>query len=142
MIQYPVAFYAEAFSQPGTALPWVMMTSDFSSSCAIPKDFKGPGGAASPEDLFNLALINCFIGTFKVLAENSKVSYEAVSVSADLQVDVNDNKQAVMKECTLSVTIKSPSSIDRAKIVAEKAFKSGFILNSVLTKINLNLAFE
>ena len=71
---------------------------------SIPPEFKGSGGGFSPEDLFNQTLANCFAATFKVYAENSKLTFADVVVEAKLAVDMDDNKKAMMKEFYLVAT--------------------------------------
>lgn len=103
-------------------------------ACCVPVEFLGSGGGLSPEDLFNQALTNCFVATFKVYAENSKLSFENVFVNSKLIVDLNDDKKPVMKSIHIQVKIKSPSNSERALVLAKKAADSGFVLNSVKTE--------
>ncbi len=105
----------------------------------MPQEFEGPGGALSPEDLFAQALTNCFIATFKVYAEKSKVDFSHVEVKAELIADLNENKKPVMKKCILHAKIYGCKNADRIRTIADKAFSSGFILNSVKTEMKLEL---
>jgi organic hydroperoxide reductase OsmC/OhrA len=135
MIQYPIPFDTRAHAPGGLAAPWSAVSGEHGSTVTVPKEFAGPGGALSPEDLFNQALTSCFIGTFKVYAENSKLTYEAVEVEARLVVDLDENRKPVMKELHLRARILKPSNRDRALLLARKALQAGFILNSVKTEI-------
>ena len=98
----------------------------------------GPGGALSPEDLFNQALANCFVATFKVYAENSKLTFSNLNVKSKLVVDLDERRKPVMKEFFLDVEISGPSNADKAMLLAKKASESGFILNSVKTNCHFN----
>ena len=114
---------------------WQTQSDGIITTVAIPAEFQGPGGGLSPEDLFAQALTNCFVATFKVYAENSKLSYEEVHVHSELKVDFNENKKPVMSECILKVRITNASSKEKAELLCRKTSESGFILNSVKTKL-------
>jgi len=139
MIKYPLSFFARAEASQGIQSSWNTESQTIVSPCAIPPEFEGLGGGLSPEDLFAQALTNCFIATFKVYAEKSKISFEKVSISSELIVDTNEDKKTVMKKCVLNVNLTGCSNIERCKSLAERAFQSGFILNSVKTELSLNL---
>jgi organic hydroperoxide reductase OsmC/OhrA len=118
---------------------WTTSTGAYSSEVAIPPEFSGPGGGLSPEDLFNHALSNCFLATFKVYAANSKLEFSSVEAQGDLVVDFDDDKKPVMKSLALNVKIEGASNPEKARLLAEKAAKSGFILNSVKTKCDIKI---
>ncbi len=139
MIKYPIAFYTQANSPSGIQSPWTIESQSITHGCAIPPEFEGPGGALSPEDLFAQALTSCFIATFKVYAEKSKLSFSHLDVRAELVADLNELKKPVMKKCTLHVSIEGCETPERIKLLAEKAFSSGFILNSVKTELTMDL---
>lgn len=139
MIQYPMHFSTKAQTQAGMNTVWNVDSSDFNLSCAIPPEFEGPGGALSPEDLYAQALTNCFIATFKVYAEKSKLNFESLSAQGQLVVDLDENRKPCMKKFNLKAQIKSPDSKEKAEMLLQKAFKSGFILNSVKTELSLEI---
>jgi organic hydroperoxide reductase OsmC/OhrA len=137
---YPMVFPAFSEATFGIKTPWHTQSGPFRSQVAVPKEFEGDSLGLSPEDLFGQALVNCFIGTFKVYAEKSKLQFETVFASIDLFVDLDDStKQPVMKSAVLNAKISGASSAEKAKNLAEKAFRAGFILNSVKTSIQLNI---
>lgn len=138
MIKYPIEFIASGSSSAGIASTWSNQLSGFTVQAAIPPEFSGPGGGLSPEDLYNSALANCFVGTFKVLAENSRLSYSEIRLQSKLVVDLDENKKPVMKDFYLSVSIVGPSNPDKALLLAKKASENGFILNSVKTKCHFS----
>ena len=139
MIQYPLHFSTKAHAQSGMNTIWNIDSSEFNLSCAIPPEFEGPGGALSPEDLYAQALTNCFVATFKVYAEKSKLSFESLSAQGQLVVDLDESKKPCMKKFNLKAEIKSPNSVEKAELLLQKAFKSGFILNSVKTELSLEV---
>ena len=139
MIQYPISFSAKAHSPSGIQNNWQFSSQSIDGQCAIPSEFEGPGGALSPEDLFAQALTNCFVATFKVYAEKSKLSFGEVRVETELIVDTDTNNKPVMKTCNLKAAITGCERPDRVRAIAEKAFQSGFVINSVKTELHLDL---
>jgi len=139
MIQYPLHFKASAQANTGLMGLWSAQCSDATLSCAVPKEFEGPGGALSPEDLFAQALTNCFIATFQVFAHHSKLTFEGLEVDSSLVVDKVDGKP-VMKEIHFQVSLAGASNKDRAQLLVKKAMESGFVLNSVTTKKSFELS--
>lgn len=139
MIKYPVLFKTEVQSISGIGSTWQTTSDDIKSVCAIPTSFEGPGGGLSPEDLYAQALTNCLVATFKVYAEKSKVRFDQVHVKTDLIVDLNDEKKPVMKKAILEVQVTGAENPDRTKSLVERAFQSGFILNSVKTELELKV---
>ena len=138
MIKYPIQFEVSAQANSGLSTPWSATALGHKTVCSIPPEFEGPGGALSPEDLFAHALTNCFIATFKVYAEHSKLVFDDLTAKSKLIVDLNESKKPVMKRLELTVNLKNPNNPERAKILAKKAFESGFILNSVKTELDFN----
>ena len=88
----------------------------------------------SPEDLFNHALTNCFLATFKVYAENSKLDFESISAKTRLVVEPGIDRKPIRKSIHFHITIVNPSSPEKALIFAKKASEGGFILYSVKTE--------
>lgn len=142
MINYPLRFASQSQSSAGVMTGWVSQAGDFASTVSIPAEFEGPGGGLSPEDLFNQALANCFIATFKVYAERSRLSFENVSVQTELVVGPDDLQKPVMREFYLRAQIQSPSNSDKALLLARKAAESGFILNSVKTQCHFEFVIQ
>jgi organic hydroperoxide reductase OsmC/OhrA len=135
LIQYPIHFSTQATTPGGIQTSWPVRSAECEMQLAIPTEFEGPGGALSPEDLFAQALTNCFIATFKVLAEKSRVNFEKLDVSGRLTVERDEAKRPVMKAFHFVIELVAPSDADRAKRLVDKALESGFILNSVKTEI-------
>jgi organic hydroperoxide reductase OsmC/OhrA len=138
MIQYPIEFNSKTQSKNGIQSNWKTVSQFNQSEVSIPPEFLGPGGALSPEDLFNHALTNCFVATFKVYAENSRLSFADLKVESKLVVDLDENKKPVMKEFFLTAKIITPSNPQKALTIAKKASEGGFILNSVKTICHFN----
>jgi organic hydroperoxide reductase OsmC/OhrA len=139
MISYPLLFSASAKASSGTQESWQITSQTRETACAIPPEFGGAGDGFSPEDLFAQALTNCFVATFKVYAENSRIDFKSVDVNSELVVDFGEAKLPIMKQITLNVKVAGASRPERIRTLAEKVITSGFILNSVKTEVRLNL---
>jgi organic hydroperoxide reductase OsmC/OhrA len=142
MIQYPLHFQIESVAKEGIQSSWSSSASGQSVVCAIPPEFDGPGGGFSPEDFFGLAAVNCFVATFKVIAEKSRISFESIRVSADLKVDRNEKGQPWMAELALKVEVK-PGNADRERLerALHKASGSCLVLHSLKTAVNFDIQF-
>lgn len=101
-----------------------------SMTMAVPPEFDGPGGGASPEDLFAMSLINCFAATFKVIAQNSKLDYAELKVRGTIYPGTNEKGMWVVKSFDMSADLYQPSDPDKAKRLLEKASGMCLIINS------------
>lgn len=135
MIAYPITFETQVSSACGMQQVWQVQSPQWQAPCAIPPEFEGPGGAFSPEDLFAQALTNCFVATFQVLAEKSRVSFENLKVKGKLTVDRDELKRPVMRTFHFQIQLFTPSDKARSERLVQKALETGFILNSVKTTI-------
>jgi len=136
MASYPLEFTVSANSAAGMASTWQSKSpeSETALEIAIPKEFDGPGGAWSPEGLFAAALGNCFIATFKVLAQMSKLDFKEIKIDISLEIAPNEEKKLWVPKAHLKAWLSEPSNPDRALQLMEKASKSCLIMNSVKTE--------
>jgi len=141
MFSLPIHFKSETSADKFFESPWTIYSDKIYSTCAIPKDFGGVGGGLSPEDLYLQSIISCFVGTFKVLAKNSRLEFSKLNVAGQLVVDKDQNSKIVMKSINLKIQLQKPDRPDRMTNLVEKAIKTGFIINSVKTEINYDLEF-
>jgi len=135
MSNLPIEFQSHAQANKNFEESWVLTSGMNQAVCAIPPEFGGAGGGFSPEDLFLQAAINCFIGTFKVMAKMSRINFEQLEVKGNLVVDKNQNGKTVMKSIHLEIIIGQVERPERAEMIALKAMKEGFILNSLNSEI-------
>lgn len=142
MINYPVAFEANATTNPGINVTWNSLASDQETVCSIPKEFEGPGGAFSPEDYFLLALQNCFIATFKVFAEHSRLEFDELKVNSKLMVSKDNLGKPWMESAHLTVNISGIKDEKKCNLLIKKTFDSGFILRSVKTNISYDVVIH
>ncbi len=136
MIQYPLKFQVRSSLSSGIASPWTTSVPSFPDglAIAIPTEFEGPGGGYSPEDLYALAMLNCFGATFKVIAERSRLTYDSLALDGVLTVDRDAVGAPWMKHFVLSAVLVGPSDPDRSKRILEKTSLSCIVLNSVKTE--------
>lgn len=57
---------------------WTAEIGKESITVGTPKEFGGNGHGASPEHLYVSSLLECFIGTFRVVAKNSNFPYNSI----------------------------------------------------------------
>jgi uncharacterized OsmC-like protein len=137
MIQYPLFFPVQSKATSGVESSWKTQTSDTPLTTAIPPEFEGKGGGFSPEDYFGMALLNCFIATFKVVAEKSKLGFNEIEAKGNLSVDRNEKGNPVMKSFDMSVTLHGAQDVERAKRLLEKTSQLCMIHQSVKTEIKI-----
>jgi organic hydroperoxide reductase OsmC/OhrA len=136
MIQYPMHFTTFAQASQGSATTWNTWAQAHPEPVimAIPPEFQGPGTGLSPEDLYAMALQNCFVATFKVFAEKSKFNFEKISVQAVLDVDRNAEGKPFMARIKLRVSLSGVAQEATAQRLLEKVSQNCMILNSVLSE--------
>lgn len=122
MVQYPMKFSVQSEASEGTQSAWVTRTQSFRHDVpvAIPPEFGGPGSGLSPEDIYAMALQNCFIATFKVFAEKSRLQYELIKVESVLEVDRNEKGSPWMAHIKLHVTLSGANQEENALRILEK----------------------
>lgn len=141
MIQYPMVFDYTADGGAGIAARWNTVSPERRESvCAIPPEFEGPGGGYSPEDFFGLALLNCFMATFKVIAEKSKVPFERLEATGKLIVDRDERGRPVMKEFEIQARIVVGTQGDPEKVrrVFAKTSESCIVAQSVKAEVKFS----
>lgn len=135
MKQYPLKFTVTAESASGITPSWSTTAAAWNHSVpmSIPPEFDGPGEGFSPEDIYAMALQNCYIATFKVFAEKSRLQYEKVNVKTVLEVDRDEKGRPWMARAHFDVSLSGTQQKENALRIMEKTSQSCMILNSVLT---------
>jgi len=138
-IQYPQAYSVRSQSPSGIQSRWTTLALSPASelpslACAIPPEFAGPGGGASPEDFYALALLNCFVATFKVFAEKSRIAFDAIETEGKLIVDRDEKGVPWMAKFHLQAKVSGAEDSERVRTLLEKTSRSCLILNSVKTE--------
>ena len=135
MIRYPQTYTAQSHSNAGIQERWTSQAGEMPAlTCAIPPEFEGPGQGTSPEDLYALALLNCFVATFKVFAEKSRVAFGSLNVTGTLTVDRDEKGVPWMAAFHLHAQVAGAEDAVRVRSLLEKTSRSCMILNSVKTE--------
>ncbi len=144
MKNYPMNFTVTGFASQGAQSIWSSEVPEYHRSLflAIPPEFDGPGGGFSPEDLYALALQNCFIATFKVFAEKSKLNFLEIRIKTILTVDRNDKGQPWMAAVHLDIRLTGIEKREDASRILERVSQSCLILNSVNTRKTFDFKIE
>lgn len=111
-------------------------------SMAIPPQFQGPGGAASPEDLYALAILNCFIATFKVIAEKSKFPFGEISGTATITSGKNEKGKLYIPTVAMKIHVTGINDEEKAKRLLGMAGDNCLIMNSVNTEKSVEYTFS
>ena len=138
MIKYPLTFKAKASATPGINETWTATShGNPPLPCAIPKEFMGPGGGYSPEDLYGLALINCVIATFKVFAEKSGFTYEQIEGSADIIIDRGEGGKPWINRIDLHLSLSGASDKAKGETLLKEAKAACIVCSSMKTEVML-----
>ena len=138
-------FAVESFGASGIASTWVNRLKD--KICDdllmnIPTEFDGPGGTYSPEDLYALSLMNCYLATFKFIAEKSRLDYGLIRGEASLTVGKGDQKSLWMEKVEINIKLEGCANIERALMLMEKTKTQCMIINSVNTKVEFSFSAD
>lgn len=92
---------------------------------AVPAEFQGPGGGASPEELLASAIACCYTITFGIIAANRKVPVQDVKVEATGEVEQN-GPSFKYKSVTIRprITLAADATDDQMKLAEEMAHKA------------------
>lgn len=134
MVQFPMHFLVTAEATSGINSLWSGHASGLEVKLSIPPEFEGPGGGFSPEDIYALALANCFIATFKVITAKSKLDFKDLKLKSKLTVDRGEGGVPWMSKIEIGVQLSGVTNPDRALQLLEKTSKNCMILNSTKTE--------
>ncbi len=137
MQQFPHHYHAKAHGQP-TGIVATHSGELIQLDVAAPKEFDGPGDKWSPEELLVACVANCFILTFRAIANASKLQWSELTCEAKGILDRVDRK-AQFTEMFINVSLVTNSQEDEEKVVRllEKAESNCLITNSLTAKTHL-----
>ena len=145
MSAFPKTFSVESKGPSGVSAEWFNQLTGKECApltMAIPPEFEGPGGTYSPEDLYALSLMNCYLATFKYIAEKSKLHYEHISGKAILYVDLGENKAPWMEKVDIQISLEGCEQKERGLALLAKTKAHCMIINSVKTKVEFEFSVE
>ena len=99
---------------------------------APPSEFGGPGDRWSPETLLVAAAVDCFVLSFRVSAEMSKVPWRSIRCEGEGTLDRVDRKLR-FTALALKATLTVPPEVDaaRATRLLEMAERNCLVTNSL-----------
>ena len=108
---------------------------------AVPPEFQGPGGGASPEELLTTAIASCYTITFGIIATNRKIPVSSIAVEAVGQVE-QAGAQFTFKSVTVRPTIvlTADATDEQLKLAEDMAHKADLyciITNAVRSKVEI-----
>ena len=105
---------------------------------APPKQFGGPGDQWSPEDLLVASVADCFVLTFRAVAQASRLDWVGLEVSAEGLLE-RVERVTRFTRFTVSANLTVPEGTDpeKARRLLEKAEAACMITNSLSAKTHL-----
>jgi len=107
---------------------------------APPAQFVGPGDQWSPEHLLVASVADCFILTFRAVAQASKLAWSNLEASAE---GILERVDRVTRFTTITIsatlTVSADTDIDKARQLLEKAEAACLITNSLSAETHLEI---
>lgn len=152
MNSFPMTFSCTAsapcgIDAQGTSHPrmlscgWLKTAEDL--PIAIPQQFGGPSRENknySPEDLYGMALANCFVATFQVFAKNSRITFEKIQVDLSFTIDQNEKKMPYIKEIFFDIGVINANDRARTERLLQKVSTNCIIIASVQAEKTFNFS--
>lgn len=112
-------------------------------STAPPAQFGGPGDQWSPETLLVAAAVDCFILTFRAIAQASKLPWTRLSCSGEGVLDrVEGTTRFTGLALGARLTVPAGGDAEKAKRLLEKAERTCLITNSLALQRTLTCEVE
>lgn len=106
---------------------------------AAPTTFGGPGGRWSPETLFTASVVDCFVLTFRAIAQASKLDWSRLECDAESTLDRVDHvTRFVALRIRAQLTIADTAHSDKAQRLLEKAEQTCLVRNSLNFDVELD----
>ncbi|WP_193164122.1 OsmC family protein [Microbulbifer hainanensis] len=106
---------------------------------AAPVQFDGPGNRWSPEDLVVAAVADCFVLTFRAIAQHSGLAWTSLECSATGTLDRVD-RTTCFTAFAVTATLEVPEGTDTEKAhkLLEKSEEYCLVTNSLKAEVTLN----
>lgn len=143
MIKYPMHFEGHVKSTKGMETPLQADAEGLPPiNCAIPKEFAGPGGGYSPEDLYILSVLSCLIATFKVFAQKAGLEFGEISAKGTLMIDRNEQGIPELKKLDTEFTLTGVQDQEKAKTILAESEKYCLVSNAIKTEKSFQYNFS
>ena len=135
MVTYSQDYHATAIADDDVD-SWQTSSRD-EFDIGIPPEFGGDFDGAAPENYYAVALTNCFVATFIVMAGNSAVSFEKLKADGTLRLRP-DGKTTVVDSFELDVELHTDTADRKTEVLLERTEGNCFILSSVDFPVTVN----
>lgn len=107
-------------------------------STNAPSEFGGPGDQWSPESLLMAAVADCFVLTFRAIAQGSRLQWDQIRCQATGTLDRMDRKpQFTEIQLHITITSQGDASAERVQRILEKAEEGCLITNSLSATVSM-----
>ena len=109
-----------------------------SLACSAPAEFGGPGDQWSPETLLVASVANCFLLSFRAIANASKLDWDSLSCEVEGTLDRIDRAtQFTEFKVNAELVIPAGTDQDKALRLLDKAEQTCLITNSLKAESHL-----
>jgi uncharacterized OsmC-like protein len=110
-----------------------------SLSCSAPAEFGGPGDQWSPETLLVASIADCFVLSFRAIAQASKLDWISLSCEVEGILDRLDRvTQFVEFKVNAELVIPADMDQDKALRLLDKSEQACLITNSLKAEAHLS----
>jgi len=103
-----------------------------------PMEFGGPGDQWSPESLLMAAVADCFVLTFRAIAQASKLQWDQIRCEATGTLDRIDRKpQFTAVQLHIALDATGDTSEERVQRILDKAEEGCLITNSLGAPVSM-----
>jgi organic hydroperoxide reductase OsmC/OhrA len=130
----------EVSSEAGKTDSWTTVSKN-EFEVGVSEEFGGSFDGPAPENYLAVALANCFVATFKAMADRSGIDYESIHADGTLQVRPVEGETEV-KRFEAAFTVKSPEEERKILTLMERAEKHCFVMDAVDVEKDLDFRVE
>ena len=137
MVNYPILIKAASTAKSGVANDWVSGVESFPNiNLSIPREFNGPNTNLSPEDLFGIALVNCFVATFKVVAERMRFAFSDLNGNCEIAIDRDVKTDGIVRVTSAKFYFTLTGADDKGKAdrLLKQVSSQCILINSIQAK--------
>jgi len=110
---------------------------------AAPAQFDGPGNRWSPEELLVAAVADCFVLTFRAIAEHSGLQWTGLDCGVQGTLDrVDGATRFTAFRVSAELDLPAGSDVSKAKSLLEKSEASCLITNSLTAEVTLDVSIK
>jgi len=137
MVEYSEDYHASA-SATAASDSWTTDSRE-EFDIGIPPEFGGEFDGPAPENYYAVALTNCYVATFKVIADNSDIDFEELTAEGTLRLRPDDG-DTVVDSFDLDVELHTDDASRKTEILLGRTEEHCFILDSVDFPVSVDAA--